>query len=79
VNIDGRRRTSSARSARTSPWPSAQTSTTRSAALTARNPSAKTGGKNVSALHWDLICDLRGGGRLTADDVVLQEDGHFKL
>jgi aminopeptidase len=39
----------------------------------------ETGGKNVSALHWDLICDLRGGGRLTADDVVLQEDGHFKL
>ena len=27
----------------------------------------ETGGKNVSALHWDLICDLRGGGRLTAD------------
>jgi len=27
----------------------------------------ETGGKNASALHWDLICDLRGGGRLTAD------------
>lgn len=27
----------------------------------------ETGGVNVSALHWDLICDLRGGGRLTAD------------
>ena len=27
----------------------------------------ETGGQNVSALHWDLICDLRGGGRLTAD------------
>jgi aminopeptidase len=27
----------------------------------------ETGGRNESALHWDLICDLRGGGRLTAD------------
>jgi aminopeptidase len=27
----------------------------------------ETGGTNVSALHWDLICDLRVGGRLTAD------------
>jgi aminopeptidase len=27
----------------------------------------ETGGRNVSALHWDLICDLRDGGRLTAD------------
>jgi aminopeptidase len=27
----------------------------------------ETGGTNVSTLHWDLICDLRDGGRLTAD------------
>lgn len=27
----------------------------------------ETGGRNQSALHWDLICDLRAGGRLTAD------------
>jgi aminopeptidase len=27
----------------------------------------ETGGQNSSALHWDLICDLRSGGRLTAD------------
>jgi aminopeptidase len=27
----------------------------------------ETGGRNASALHWDLICDLRDGGRLTAD------------
>jgi aminopeptidase len=27
----------------------------------------ETGGRNASALHWDLICDLRAGGRLTAD------------
>jgi aminopeptidase len=27
----------------------------------------ETGGVNESAVHWDLICDLRDGGRLTAD------------
>ena len=27
----------------------------------------ETGGKNESALHWDLICDLRRGGSITAD------------
>jgi aminopeptidase len=37
----------------------------------------ETRGKNVSALHWDLICDLRAGGRLSADGEVVQEDGRF--
>ena len=32
----------------------------------------ETGGRNESALHWDLICDLRGGGRLTADGEQLE-------
>jgi aminopeptidase len=38
----------------------------------------ETGGTNVSAIHWDLICDLRVGGRLTADGDVIQEDGAFR-
>jgi len=37
----------------------------------------ETGGTNQSAVHWDLICDLRSGGRLTADGEVVQEDGRF--
>lgn len=37
----------------------------------------ETGGVNESAVHWDLICDLRDGGRLTADGEVVQEGGHF--
>jgi aminopeptidase len=37
----------------------------------------ETGGTNISALHWDLVCDLRGGGRLTADSEVVQEGGRF--
>ena len=39
----------------------------------------ETGGKNASALHWDLICDLRPGGRLSADGKVLVQDGRFAL
>jgi aminopeptidase len=27
----------------------------------------ETGGSNASALHWDLICDLRGGGTVYVD------------
>jgi aminopeptidase len=31
----------------------------------------ETGGQNDSALHWDMICDLRTGGRLSADGETL--------
>jgi aminopeptidase len=37
----------------------------------------ETGGTNESALHWDLICDLRDGGRLSADGQVVNEHGSF--
>ena len=35
----------------------------------------EAGGENQSALHWDLIRDLRGGGRVTVDGEVLIENG----
>ena len=37
----------------------------------------ETGGVNESALHWDLICDLRQGGRLSADGETVMQDGTF--
>jgi aminopeptidase len=37
----------------------------------------ETGGTNESAVHWDLICDLRRGGTLSADGEVIQRDGAF--
>jgi aminopeptidase len=37
----------------------------------------ETGGLNESAVHWDMICDLRRGGRLSADGEVIQRDGRF--
>jgi len=39
----------------------------------------ETGGRNESALHWDLICDLRPGGRLRADNDTIMQDGRFTL
>jgi aminopeptidase len=33
----------------------------------------ETGGRNESALHWDLVCDLRQGGQLSADGQMLND------
>jgi aminopeptidase len=35
----------------------------------------ETGGTNESAIHWDMICDLRRGGRLSADGEPVVVDG----
>jgi aminopeptidase len=37
----------------------------------------QTGGKNLSALHWDLIKDLRGEGLISVDGEPFQVDGRF--
>ncbi|MDI9570323.1 MAG: aminopeptidase [Pseudomonadota bacterium] len=39
----------------------------------------ETGSRNRSAIHWDLICDLRQGGEIRVDDVLLYKDGRFTL
>jgi len=39
----------------------------------------ETGSKNESAIHWDMICDLRDGGRIWVDDELLYEDGKFAI
>jgi aminopeptidase len=35
----------------------------------------ESGGVNESAVHWDMVCDLRKGGRVTVDGDPLLEDG----
>ena len=35
----------------------------------------ETGGKNVSGLHWDLIKNMKNGGKIYADDVLIYENG----
>jgi aminopeptidase len=37
----------------------------------------ESGGTNESAVHTDLVCDLRLGGKLEVDGQVMQEDGKF--
>lgn len=37
----------------------------------------ESGSDNESALHWDMVCDLRDGGEITADGEVFHKDGKF--
>jgi aminopeptidase len=37
----------------------------------------ESGGTNDSAVHWDMVCDLRQGGSITVDGEELQRDGKF--
>lgn len=40
---------------------------------------AAVGGQNRSAIHWDLLCDMRQGGRIEADGVPVYVDGKFVI
>ncbi len=37
----------------------------------------ESGSTNTSALHWDMVCDLRSGGEIHADGEVIYRDGRF--
>jgi len=37
------------------------------------------GGQNTSAIHWDIVKDLRSGGRIELDRQVVQEDGAWSI
>lgn len=39
----------------------------------------ETGSKNQSAIHWDMICDMRDGGQIWIDDELFYESGRFVL
>ena len=46
------------------------------------NSYAETGGLNVSAVHWDMVCDMRpeaGGGAIYADGQVIHENGQWVI
>jgi len=38
---------------------------------------AESGSKNDSLLHWDMICDMRSGGRIFVDDELFYDSGNF--
>jgi aminopeptidase len=37
------------------------------------------GGQNVSQIHWDIVKDLRNGGRIELDGEVVQENGVWTI
>ena len=37
----------------------------------------ETGSKNQSAIHWDMICDLRDGGEIWVDGELMYQNGKF--
>ena len=39
------------------------------------NSVSEAGGTNESTIHWDIVKDLRKGGRIELDGVVVQQDG----
>ena len=45
--------------------------------LAVGNSYTSTGGTNRSAVHWDIVKDLRVGGRLYADGALVQENGRW--
>ncbi|MFA5522874.1 MAG: aminopeptidase [Tissierellales bacterium] len=45
------------------------------AAVGASYPS--TGAKNESTVHWDMLCDMRDGGKIYADGELFYENGKF--
>jgi len=36
-------------------------------------------GKNKSPVHWDMITDMRKGGKIFADETLIYEDGEFLI
>lgn len=45
------------------------------AALGASIPNSK--GKNESSIHWDMLCDMKDGGKIYADGELFYENGKF--
>lgn len=39
----------------------------------------ETGGKNVSGLHWDLIKNMKNGGKIYADGILIYENGKMLI
>lgn len=39
----------------------------------------ETGGKNESGLHWDIIKNMKNGGKIFADDKLIYENGKFLI
>lgn len=36
-------------------------------------------GDNFSAIHWDMVCDLRKGGEVYIDNILFLQDGEMRV
>lgn len=43
------------------------------------NGFSKIGGKNVSGIHWDMLADMRAGGKIFVDGELFYDSGEFKI
>jgi aminopeptidase len=39
----------------------------------------ESGSKNKSAIHWDMVCDLRKGGEVNVDETLFLKDGKILI
>ena len=39
----------------------------------------ETGSRNISAVHWDMICDMRTNSAIYVDDELFYENGAFTI
>ena len=39
----------------------------------------ESGGKNNSGIHWDIVNDMRKGGKIYADGRIIYKDGEFRI
>ena len=39
----------------------------------------EAGGKNLSAIHWDMLCDMKNEGKILADDQLIYQNGKFTI
>ncbi|GAC1322501.1 MAG: aminopeptidase [Chloroflexota bacterium] len=39
----------------------------------------QTGGQNMSAVHWDMVFNLRDGAEVTVDGALFSQNGEFKV
>jgi aminopeptidase len=47
--------------------------------LAVGNSYPQTGGKNESPVHWDMITDMREGGEIYADNILIYKNGLFVI
>lgn len=39
----------------------------------------ESGGVNRSSIHWDMVCDMKDGGEIYADDKLIYKNGKFDI